>query len=145
MVLLAVDSEDGDRDGQVGCGTQLGRGGRAGRLHSLAYPKAAEAYAEQRASAGPEAVREAQDWWETTWAAPGGVAGAGGPACQRLGAQRGRAASGMGPWTGDRQTFNSALVAISATPACRTVHHSAPSVQLAPRIQISPRLAPGRE
>ena len=26
MVLLAVDSEDGDRDGQIGCGTQLGQG-----------------------------------------------------------------------------------------------------------------------
>ncbi len=30
-VLLAVDSEDGERDGQIGCGTQLGQGGRDDR------------------------------------------------------------------------------------------------------------------
>jgi len=30
-VLLAVDSEDGDRDGQMGCGTQLVQGGRDDR------------------------------------------------------------------------------------------------------------------
>ncbi len=28
MVLLAADSEDGGRDGQIGCGTQLRQGGR---------------------------------------------------------------------------------------------------------------------
>jgi hypothetical protein len=33
---------------------------------------------------------------------------------------------GWEPWTGDRRAFNSALVAISGTQACRTVHHSVP-------------------
>ena len=38
-----------------------------GRFHSLAYPDPAEAYEEHQRETGPEAVRQVQEAWETTY------------------------------------------------------------------------------